>query len=155
MTTTDDDLRAIDHLVQSIRADLKLSRWDEQGVRSVLTSLRHLPIAELAHRAIGHAADPEARTPGSLKRPFTPTVAVEATPRNPKAGEGCEVCGRWPHQCTCTDDDGNRAAPTRRRVQGKPPDPGLAAHMRSAIRAARTNPDPGTSPGSSHSKEET
>lgn len=139
---TDLDLSAIAHLVTATRAAHKLAAWDRHGIDQVLASLKHLDVHELATRALGHARDPEARTPGAIRRPFTPIAPPETGIRNPRAGEACAICQRWPHQCVCTDDNDKRTGPSRQRATGVPLDPGLRANVRSATRAARTKTNP-------------
>lgn len=146
--TDDLTLSALGHLVTVIRADRKLPTWDRRGIDQVLASLRHLDAHELATRAIGHAADPEARTPGALRRPFLPTPAAPRPAGPPPKREQCADCGIWKHRCKCPGGPAEWRPPRR-----NPMDPGLRAVTRAAIAAAK-HPDPGTSPGSSHSKEE-
>lgn len=92
MTVSKGDVQALTWVATRLREDTHgCARWDAQGTYSVISELIGQNLAETLHRVIGHALDPEARTPGAIKRPFVPKPADEPGRRQPaKAGEDCK-----------------------------------------------------------------
>lgn len=94
MPTTDQDLRALTYLARRLRDETHgCAQWDEAGTYACLKDAlagQNLLIA--AQRVLGHATDPQAKTPGAIKRPFTPepTNAPARVPFDPRAV--CHIC---------------------------------------------------------------
>ena len=134
----DRTLSALEHLVHSIRSESNLSDWDAQGVTAVLTSLRHLALAELVAR-VGHlAGHADTKSPGRLRTGWQPEIAATTVNARPTPDEACDSCGHFAHRCQCVDDDGRRMAPTpRHRRTGKPMDPALRAAVKSTVANSR------------------
>jgi hypothetical protein len=107
MPVTDQDARALTYLACRIRKETHGARaWDEAGTYSVVAELIGHSLATTTERVIRHAADPEAKTPGAIKRPFVP-AAAEPGPRFPaKPGEDCRIHkGEWADTCrSCAAD---------------------------------------------------
>lgn len=107
MTTTDQDARALTYLACRIRKETHGCReWDDAGTYAVIAELVGQSLAQTVERVTRHAADPEAKTPGAIKRPFVP-AAVDAGPRFPaKAGNDCRIHkGEWADTCrSCAAD---------------------------------------------------
>ncbi|WP_374457732.1 hypothetical protein [Nocardioides sp.] len=92
MTFTQRDAQALTYLATRLREDTPgCGKWDQNGTYAVLAELRGQSLSEVVHRVVGHALDPEARTPGSIRRPFIPKRDTEPARRQPaKAGEDCK-----------------------------------------------------------------
>lgn len=104
---TDQDARALTFLACRIRKELHGAReWDEAGTYAVVAELIGHNLALTVERVTRHAADVEAKTPGSIRRPFLPD-APTAGPRFPaKAGTDCRTHpGEWADSCrACAAD---------------------------------------------------
>lgn len=96
MPTTDQDLRCLTYLARRLRDETHgCNQWDDAGTFACLKAElggQNLLIA--AQRVIGHATDPEAKTPGAIKRPFTPTPTNAPTREPYDARKVCHDCGR-------------------------------------------------------------
>lgn len=92
MTVSKGDAQALTWLARRLREDTHgCGPWDPAGTYAVIAELVGQNLAETVHRVIGHALDPEARTPGSIRRPFVPKRDSEGGRRTPaKAGEDCK-----------------------------------------------------------------
>lgn len=92
MTTTQRDAQALVYIATRLRAETRgCGQWDDVGTYSVIRELIGQNLAEVVHRVIGHAVDPDAKTPGSIRRPFVPKRTDEPGRRQPaKAGEDCK-----------------------------------------------------------------
>lgn len=130
MTFTQRDAQALTYLATRLREDTRgCGKWDQNGTYAVLAELRGQSLAEVVHRVIGHAVDPEARTPGAIRRPFVPKRDTEPARRQPaKAGEDCK-CHPGEYVGSC------RACAVE--ILDAPTDPVLADDDRSAGRALR------------------
>ena len=97
MTTTTRDAQALTYLATRIREDTHgCGKWDQNGTYAVIAELVGQNLPDVIRRVIGHASDPNARTPGAIKRPFVPKVeAPRAGPLRPD--EACRNCGRQVH----------------------------------------------------------
>lgn len=93
MTTTIRDAQALTYLATRLRDETHgCAKWDQAGTYAVIRELIGQNLAETIHRIVGHALDPEARTPGAIRRPFVPTRTDEPGRRQPaKAGEDCRL----------------------------------------------------------------
>lgn len=100
MPTNDQDLRALTYLARRLRDDTHgCNQWDEAGTFACLKEAlagQNLHIA--CQRVLGHATDPEAKTPGAIKRPFTPEPTSEPArvPYDPR--KICHICGHGQHE---------------------------------------------------------
>lgn len=91
MTVNLQDAQTLTYLACRLRAETYgCGNWDQAGTFSVIRELIGQNYAESLHRVVGHAMDPEARTPGAIRRPFVPKRTDEPGRRQPaKAGEDC------------------------------------------------------------------
>jgi hypothetical protein len=123
MTTNDQDLRALTYLARRLRDETSGCRqWDEAGTYACLKDAlagQNLLIA--TQRVLGHATDPEAKTPGAIKRPFTPEPTVDVPRRerfDPR--KVCHVCSQ-PEVGHQDDDHPFRSVEAARAVRSVPP----------------------------------
>jgi hypothetical protein len=137
---TDQDARALTHLARRLRTETHGCKdWDEAGTWAVVKALIGQNLALTIERVTRHAIDPEAKTPGAIKRPFLPPAASEVEPKrgNPKRGEDCKRHpGQWPDICAgCRVD--RAAAPTDPPADTLPPleqvNPNLAARIKARL----------------------
>lgn len=93
MTFNIRDAQTLTYLAVRLRQETYgCGKWDHAGTYSVIRELIGQGFAENLHRVIGHAMDPEARTPGAMRRPFVPKRQDEPGRRQPaKAGEDCKA----------------------------------------------------------------
>lgn len=144
MPTNDQDLRALTYLARRLRDETHgCAQWDEAGTFACLKGeLAGQNLLIACQRVLGHATDPEAKTPGTIKRPFTPEPT--STPARPRYDprQVCHICGHREtehHEGTheFLSVEAARAVPS-----AKVPD-----SVRAAIAdAPRTWPKPGTAP---------
>ena len=126
MTTTTRDAQALTYLAVRIREDTHgCGKWDQNGTYAIIAELVGQNLGETIRRVVGHASDPEARTPGAIKRPFVPKQADDPkAPRFPaKPGEDCRYHpGEWAGSCRmCAADRLAGDQPTARPTTGAPP----------------------------------
>lgn len=97
VTTTTRDAQALTYLATRIRDETHgCGKWDQNGTYAVIAELVGMNLADTIRRVIAHASDPEARTPGAIKRPFVPKAETpRAGPLRPD--EACRNCGRPIH----------------------------------------------------------
>lgn len=148
--TTDQDARALVYLARRLRDETHgCNRWDEAGTWPVFRDeLIGQNLALSMERVMCHATDPEAKGPGSIKRPFTPPKPSDREPTkrgNPKPGQDCpRHPGHWADTC---DTAGPCAAPAPYDDAPVPPpswEPGDAKAGAELARAAmhgKTGPD--------------
>jgi hypothetical protein len=144
MPTSDQDLRALTYLTRRLRDETHgCNQWDEAGTFANLKDAlagQNLLIA--CQRVLGHATDPEAKTPGAIKRPFIPEPATPTPPRivyDPR--QVCHDCGRRDGEHAGADH-GFRSVEAVRAIRPTPAPKGL----RDAIAATpRTWPKTETS----------
>lgn len=102
MALTKRDAQALTYLARRIREDTYgAADWDDAGTFAIIAELTGQSLAASIERVVRHAADPNARTPGAIRRAFTPELA-RPTPTPPHRHEQCHTCGR--HRDTCTAD---------------------------------------------------
>lgn len=138
MTTTEQDARALTYLARRIRQETYGAReWDEAGIWAEIKTLigQNLPLT--IERVTRHAADPDAKTPGAIRRPFVPEAPTRERPRPPKRHEECPTHpGHHATGCSgCAADrlagDATEAPNVRRNATSK------ANEARAALAAAR------------------
>lgn len=96
MTVSKGDAQALTWIARRLREDTHgCGPWDPAGTYAVISELVGQSLAETVHRVIGHALDPEARTPGSIRRPFIPK-RDEPTGGRVKPAKAGEDCKRHP-----------------------------------------------------------
>lgn len=144
MPTTKRDLQALHYLAQRLRADTHgAGPWHDNGLAAVLAKLEGHNLAITIERVTRHAADPEARTPAAIERPFVPEV-VKPPARQPAKAGGADECRRHPgeHAAGCRACAADRIAgepgPTVIRHQKAPPE---VAHRGAAACRAALAPD--------------
>ena len=108
MTVTTRDAQALTYLATRIREETySAGTWDQTGTYAVIAELVGQNLSETIRRVVGHASDPEARTPGAIKRPFVPKSPPNAGARYPAgATEECRLHrGEWASSCrACAAD---------------------------------------------------
>ena len=73
------DLRALAYLATRLRTEtMGAGKWDDNGIWPILKKLEGQNLAVVIERVTRHAADPEAKTPGAILRPFVPGPAEES-----------------------------------------------------------------------------
>lgn len=91
MPTTKRDLQALHYLAKRLREETRgAGEWHDPGLWPVLAKLEGHNLAITIERVTRHAADPDARTPAAIERPFVPE-AVAPGPRQP-AKPGRDEC---------------------------------------------------------------
>lgn len=102
MPVTDQDLRCLTYLARRLRDDTQgCGPWDDAGTfSSFKTALANQNLLIATQRVLAHATDPEAKTPGAIKRPFTPEPnnTPARIPFDPRAV--CHVCAKHQHAPT-------------------------------------------------------
>ena len=87
------DLRALAYLATRLRAEtMGAGRWDDNGIWPILKKLEGQNLAVVIERVARHAADPEAKTPGAILRPFVPQAVVESRHPHPLRAGDPEEC---------------------------------------------------------------
>jgi hypothetical protein len=92
MPLTDRDAQALTYLAMRLRQETHgAGPWDEHGTHAVVAKLVGRNLAVSVEQVTRHAADPEAKTPGAIMRPFTPAAPTEHRdrPLPPKRGQDC------------------------------------------------------------------
>lgn len=94
MPTNDQDLRALTYLARRLRDETHGCRqWDEAGTFAVLKdTLAGQNLLISLQRVIGHATDPDAQTPGAIKRPFVPEPAKTVEREVFDESKTCAIC---------------------------------------------------------------
>lgn len=101
MPVTEHDARALAHLAARLREEtFGANRWDQPGIWAEVRALIGQNLAVTIERVARHAADPDAKTPGAIRRPFTPgppepTRELDVAP----VGSRCTVCGEQEFRC--------------------------------------------------------
>ena len=132
MTTTKRDLQALAYLAKRLREDTPGAReWQDPGLWPVLAKLEGHNLHLTIERIIRHAADPDARTPAAIERPFVPDAPSPGV-RYPAKPE--EECRRHPgeHATACRSCSADKKAGEDRptvinRTPGVPPSPAYLA----------------------------
>lgn len=93
MTFKLQDAQTLTYVAVRLREETRgCGQWDHAGTFAVIRELIGQNYGESLHRIVGHAVDPEARTPGAIRRPFVPKRLDEPGRRQPaKAGEDCKA----------------------------------------------------------------
>jgi hypothetical protein len=101
MSTTERDARALTYLARRLREDTHgAGKWDEPGVWAEVSALIGQNLAIAIERVTRHAADPEAKTPGAIRRPYVPGPPAPVMERNiAPVGSRCTVCGEVETRC--------------------------------------------------------
>lgn len=104
MSATDADVRALEHLAARIRQDTHgCAPWDRQGIHVIfqreLVGMHLLTALEIV---VGHASDPDAKTPAAISRPFTPKPPARGSRGGPsKKTDECPEHPGQPKQPYC------------------------------------------------------
>lgn len=137
--TNDRDIQALTYLVRRLREETYgAGQWDEAGIVVKLTELRGQNLASVVERALCHATDPEAKTPGALLRPFLPPKPSERPkghPHPPTKAEACRRCGQA-QPCHCTRED-RAATYDDEPTEGRMTKATALAQMRADVAASR------------------
>lgn len=103
MPANDQDARALTYLARRIRTETHgAAQWDEAGTWAVVSKLIGQNLALAIERVTRHAADPGARTPGAINRPFVPDAATGSTTTRPEPVPKhlrCTVCSEHRDRC--------------------------------------------------------
>jgi hypothetical protein len=109
MPTNDQDARALTYLARRLRTETHgAASWDEAGTYSAIAKYVGQNLAETVERVTRHAADPEARTPGALGRPFIPDAQPASRRDDTPTHLRCGVCFKPRANCEqvrFADDD--------------------------------------------------
>lgn len=93
----DQDARALTYLARRLRDETHGCRqWDEAGVFAKLAELKGQNLALTIERVLCHATDPEAKTPGSINRPFLPPKPSERPKDRAHPPRKAEECRSHP-----------------------------------------------------------
>ena len=101
MTTTEQDARALAYLAGRLREDTYgAGKWDAPGIWTEVSALIGQNLAVTIERVCRHAADPDAKTPGAIRRPYTPGPPeakreLDVAPVRTR----CAVCGLPERAC--------------------------------------------------------
>lgn len=119
MPTTDRDIQALTYLARRLRDETHGCRaWDEAGTFAVLKQeLAGQNLLIATQRVIGHATDPDAKTPGAIKRPYVPAVEKPKEPhvvRGPR--DWCHICGELETHVKHSRDHGFLSVEQARRI---------------------------------------
>jgi hypothetical protein len=140
MPTTDQDLRALTYLASRLRDETHgCAQWDEAGTFACLKDALHGQNLLISmQRVIGHATDPDAKTPGAIKRPFVPQVASAPTRQPFDPRKTCATCSLLEPRCRelHRDDHEFLAVDRARSVRGAP----IPKALRDAITPTRSWP---------------
>ena len=91
--TNERDLRALAYLATRLRTEtMGAGKWDDNGIWPILKKLEGQNLAVVIERVARHAADPEAKTPGAILRPFVPQAVVESRHPHPLRAGDPEEC---------------------------------------------------------------
>ena len=101
MSTTEQDARALAYLAGRLREDTYgAGKWDAPGIWAEVSALIGQNLSVAIERVCRHAADPDAKTPGAIRRPYTPG------PPEPRReldhapiGSRCVVCSHTETDC--------------------------------------------------------
>lgn len=101
MTTTDQDIRALAYLAGRLREDTYgANHWDAAGIMAELKPLVGQNLATSIERVIRHAGDVGAKTPGAIRRPFTPPAQPGRPPlERLEPRERCKTCSKSQPDC--------------------------------------------------------
>lgn len=143
MPTTKRDLQALAYLAKRLRDDTPGAReWQDAGLWPVLAKLEGHQLHLTIERVIRHAADPDARTPAAIERPFTPDAPTSPVRFPAKAGG--DECRRHPGEhavgcrsCAADQKAGEDRPTVINRTPGTPPSPGYLA-ARSGLHTTET-----------------
>lgn len=118
MPVTEQDARAIAYLAARIRTETGGTRWDQPGIDAIVGKYVGRSLVAAVERVTRHAADPEAKTPGAILRPFVPAgVAIDTPPQPPRKHEACRVCGRHVESCLCERPATRAPEPSTRHAE--------------------------------------
>jgi hypothetical protein len=141
----DQDIRALTYLARRLRDETHgAGKWDEAGTYAVFTDVfAGQNLATTMERVLGHATDIEAKTPGAVRRPFTPPPPKLQRAYAPKAADECHVHpGNYATNCRgCAADQlAQEDDPPKPRRDTHDVDVKAAAdHARELMRAAKTD----------------
>ena len=123
--TTERDAQALAYLAERLREETHgAGPWDEAGIWAVIKPLVGRNLAITIEQVTRHAADPEAKTPGAITRPFLPERQGPQPQRPPRRDQECpHHAGQWAGNCGgCAVDRANGdPAPSKRTTRTGPP----------------------------------
>jgi len=123
--TTEQDARAIAYLAGRLRDETHgAAKWDQPGIWAIVSGLIGRNLAVTIEQVTRHAADPEAKTPGAILRPFTPEAPGRQPARPPKRADECpHHPGQWSGSCggCAVDAATGTPKPPARHVKSTPP----------------------------------
>lgn len=130
MGATARDLAGLAWFVGRLRQDTPgANRWDRPGVEAVLAKWEGRDLRTCLER-LRHAADPTAKTPEALNRPWVPEPVGPQPARPPRVDEACHGCNRHLDRCIC------ETAPTLARPVPSATAADHAAQLRAEKQAA-------------------
>lgn len=113
MPMTEQDARALAYLAGRLREETYgANKWDAPGIWAEVSPLVGQNLAVSIERVTRHAADPEAKTPGAIRRPYTPGPPAPTHVRDvAPVGSRCTTCGRTERDCRRDDHEFTRPIP--------------------------------------------
>ena len=101
MPTSDQDARALTYLAKRLRDETHgANHWDEAGIWAHVSKLIGRNLAVTIEQVTRHAADPTAKTPGAIGRPFLPEPVARRTDLPPRRDDECRTHpGEWADTC--------------------------------------------------------
>lgn len=156
MPMTDQDARALTYLARRLRDETNgACGWDDNGTYAVVSKLTGQNLAMSIERVTRHAADPEAKTPGAIQRPFIPDAQPASSNRdNPPAHERCSVCSLSELRCKLqtgnADLDHDFEAATIDRKRGPDAMAAIVQEAKSRLEPTATPPEPRAKPATTN-----
>ena len=101
MPVTEQDARAIAYLAGRLREDTHgANRWDSPGIWAEVSPLIGQNLAVTIERVTRHAQDPDAKTPGAIRRPYVPGPPENRRELEHLAPEDrCGICAKSHYDC--------------------------------------------------------
>jgi hypothetical protein len=143
MPTTDRDAQALAYIAGRLREETTGARkWDQVGSYEVIkTELVGKNLAMAVEAVLCHATDVEAKTPGSLRRPFNPPRPSDRPKERmhpPRRGEDCpRHPGQWADNCGGCAADKRAVEYDDEPVAGSLSKDEALARMRAAVAASK------------------
>ena len=95
------DAQALTYLAGRLRTETPgAGVWDEPGTYAVVSRLVGQNLAMAVEQVTRNAADPDARTPGAINRPFTPALKPQPKVHPPRREAECRIhAGQYGDNC--------------------------------------------------------
>jgi hypothetical protein len=111
---TDQDIPWLVHGIKRLRSETHgAAQWDDAGIVAEVRKFIGQNFQITLERVFAHAADPEAKTPGALRRSFTPTTTRSTAAHPLKKDNQCLTCGQHLTLCPSIGCGEQRTRPAR------------------------------------------